>query len=163
MLEIVDELMENIKNSITNVREISNNLSPHLLENYGLAVAIRSDIENRKNFFQVNFEQNIEDRRFENKIETVFYRICKELLNNTVKYAKASLVEISVIFENNYLNLIYTDNGIGFDYTDLLEKGSTGLGLLNIQSRVQSIQGNCIIQSYPGEGFKLRAKVFINS
>ena len=154
-LEILDELMEIIKKSVTIVREISNNLSPHILENYGLTAAINSEIEDKRPFFSIGFVNNTEDLRFEKKIETTIYRAVKELLNNTMKYASANRVEINMDFNENFLNLTYADDGKGFNYSELMSKGNKGLGLFNIQSRVDSVKGKCEIESSPGQGFNL--------
>jgi PAS domain S-box-containing protein len=152
-LAITDELMDIIKKSISNVREISNNLSPHLVETYGLAVAIEAEIKNKQSFFSIGYEQNINRFRFDPKIEIVFYRICKELLNNTLKYAQASKVYIKVAFDNNLLKMTYLDDGKGFDFNNYMHKQNKGLGLLNIQSRMNSLNGSFDIQSKAGEGF----------
>jgi signal transduction histidine kinase len=154
-LKLFDELMEMIKKSITNVREISSNLSPHLLDTYGLVAAIESEVDIKRAVFSVNFEQNINETRFELNKEIALYRIVKELLNNTMKYARATRVDILLKFLSNRLELTYTDNGVGFDINEVLKNKHSGIGLLNIQYRISSLQGNCSIFSNTNQGFSL--------
>jgi PAS domain S-box-containing protein len=154
-ISIVDTIMEIIKNSISNIREISNNLSPHILDTYGLLAAIESELEMKKAFLNFNIHQNINKLRFEKNKEIIVYRATKELINNTLKYAQATKVEIVLKFDKNSLFLLYQDDGKGFDYETLLPGSGKRLGLLNIQSRVKSVQGSCNINSKPGSGFRL--------
>jgi PAS domain S-box-containing protein len=161
-LEILGELAEIAKKTITAVREISNNMSPHLLENYGLTAAVKAEVAGKRAFLNVEFFQNLEDIRIEAKIEIVIYRVIKELLNNTLKYAEASKVTIEIQFQNDSIIMSYTDNGKGFDFKKLISREHSGLGLLNIQSRIESIGGEFKIESQPGMGFRFEAKISTN-
>ena len=79
------------------------------------------------------------------------YRIIQELLNNTLKYAKANSVVISCNSDEVHLHLQYTDNGVGVDLTD--KKIKRGIGIKNIESRVLALDGNVQFISSPGQGF----------
>ena len=76
--------------------------------------------------------------RLENRLELALYRILQELLNNTLKHAQATEVNISFQPDNQILSIIYQDNGKGFDIETLTKRG---LGLKNIESRVNMIHG----------------------
>ncbi len=71
-------------------------------------------------------------------MELALYRILQELLNNTLKHAKATEVHISFHTDNQELTIIYRDNGKGFNIGTLTKRG---LGLSNIESRVNMIHG----------------------
>ncbi|MEI7500844.1 MAG: ATP-binding protein [Bacteroidota bacterium] len=94
--------------------------------------------------------------RFSHLRETTLYRITTELINNTLKYAGATHVNISYFYasEKNRISFTYTDNGIGFDLA-LIEKRKDGLGLLNIQQRIMLIRGVITIKTAPGKGFEI--------
>jgi PAS domain S-box-containing protein len=159
---IVEQILKLIKEAITSIREISNDLSPHVLNNYGLFAAVASAIETKKEFLDISINQNINNIRFPKNLEIIYYRVVKELLNNTLKHASASNVSISIYFEDNKLILKYKDNGIGFDVDKMLYDGKKGIGLLNIISRIRTIGGVYKIVSSAGKGFEfeLSAKSF---
>lgn len=78
----------------------------------------------------------------------VLYRIIQEQLNNTIKYSKASRVNINITLTGKRITLIIKDNGIGFD----MSKRRSGIGLANIVSRASQFNGHAHIQTAPGMG-----------
>ena len=86
------------------------------------------------------------------------YRVTTELINNTLKYAKATEVTIKLTKKDNNLMLCYFDNGKGFDVDSMVGKNS-GLGLFNIKNRVQHIGGDISILSKPNKGVEVKIKV----
>ena len=97
-LTVVDNINILINESITSLKYTSNNLSPHVLENFGLSSAVNSFIENinRLGQIDISFNSNIENTRFDSQIETNLYRIICELFQNTVKHASAGKVSLLV-------------------------------------------------------------------
>lgn len=148
------KLQELVKETINNVREVSNALSPNVLNQYGLVSAIKSFIFNQKGIVNINFNSKIKEERFGVKIETVYYRIIKELINNTLKHAKAKKIEIELECENQYLILKYKDDGIGINEKALKQNKTKGLGLNNIENRIKTINGKFSITSEKNKGFK---------
>jgi len=145
-----------IDESISTVKEISYNLSPHVLNNFGLLKAIKSFI----NKLQINdlpkivVNSNITNKRFSYNIETVVYRVICELITNTLIHANAQNIYLDILIDTNTLNIKYLDDGKGFDFTDNANE-QHGLGLINIESRIKSVHGSCQIYSKPGEGFNI--------
>jgi len=90
----------------------------------------------------------------------VLYRILCECINNTVKHANATKVNIKINKLNKKLRISYIDNGIGFDLEEALLK-KAGNGLFNMQSRLQSINGSWNIKSLPERGTKITITVKI--
>lgn len=128
-----------IDSTIENVRRISNDMLPHGLDEFGLKYALETlcdKIENASDLV-INLDFNHLER-LEIRLELALYRILQELLNNTLKHAHASEVNIKFKPDNHQLTIIYQDNGKGFDAETLTKRG---LGLKNIESRVNMIHG----------------------
>lgn len=145
-----------INESINTVKEVSNNLSPHVLNNFGLKKAIKSYLNKLQVYDNptITFKTNIEDKRYSYNIETVVYRVICELLTNTLKHADAQNIYLDMMMEGGILRIKYMDDGKGFDFSDdAIEL--KGLGLTNIRSRIKSVNGNCKIFSTQGEGFNI--------
>lgn len=150
--QILENTDRTIAMAIKSLREISNNLSPHILENFGISRAVGSFINRLaipESGLKIEFHNNLKDFRFNPQTEIITYRIVCELLNNTVKHSGASLVKLEMQAKNEILKINYCDNGRGFD-TQTLE--SEGMGLSNIKSRISSINGVFDIQSQAGKG-----------
>jgi len=137
-------------------REISQNLSPHVLQNFGIITAIQNfstRIENASQL-KISITTNFNDRFNENK-EVVLYRVLTECINNTLKHSKASDVIIDISKNQNILTINYNDNGIGFDIEKQMLK-RTGLGLFNIKNRIEAIGGSFFIESKAGKGTSIK-------
>lgn len=143
-----------IDESIISIKEISNNLSPHLLESFGIVKALNSFVRKLEDNNEINIQinTNIKALRFNSNVETVVYRILCELLNNTLKHAKANNIYIDIVIEKDTLNIKYLDDGKGFNYNSETDK-LQGLGITNIISRIKSINGSAQIFSQEKEGF----------
>ena len=145
--QILMKFEQVINEAIANTQEIANNISPHILKNFGLIAAINSfcnKISGTKNI-TINVKSNTENR-FNENIEISLYRVLIELINNTLKHANASLVEINIKEEEQKLFIWYMDNGVGFDVKKVLDK-SEGMGINNIINRVNFINGKINIES----------------
>jgi signal transduction histidine kinase len=157
--DIETKLKYIIENAIADTSRISHNISPHILENYGLITALEnfiSDISISKNIkFDISFE-NLE--RFDMKTELTIYRTISELINNTIKHAKASLISIKIFVSIDMLNIIYEDNGIGFSVKEKINE-KTGIGLINIENRISFFKGNVIFESHANKGMKAIFKI----
>jgi PAS domain S-box-containing protein len=158
---IVEQLNEVVKESIITTKDVSNDLSPHILNNYGLVSAIESFIKKIPDSIKVKFDSNLTAERYSKTIENSFYRILKELLNNTIKHANASIIDISLNEENQKLIFLYYDNGKGLDINKLGELQKQGMGLSNIISRIKSLNG---IYEFPcrPSGFECKISIPID-
>lgn len=150
--EILKDTEKLIDESARTVREISFKLSPHVLQNYGLVDATKSYAEKIKETSEIEIEiigEKIE--RFDENAETIAYRVICECLNNTLKHAQASKITINIGSKNDVLEVKYSDNGKGFDVNETVSK-HTGIGLLNMQSRIKSLNGFLEIKSTAENG-----------
>ncbi len=155
--EIIEHTEQNVDEAIIAIKEISNNLSPHILKNFGLMKAIETFISriNAGEEKDILLESNLKEKRFNYNTEIILYRIVCELITNTIKHANASKINIDLFLKKNEIELNYFDNGIGFDHEEA-QIQSTGMGLSNIHSRIKSLNGNIEIYSLPDEGFNLK-------
>ena len=162
------QVMENANNvineAVESIKEISNNLSPHVLTNFGLASAIRNFVfkVGQSKTVNINFSTVLTDSdRFDSNVETVMYRATCELINNTLKHAEASTIDISLEKVQRTLVIKYDDNGKGFDSEAAANAQTNGMGLSNIASRMNSINGVFVYNSAPNDGFHAIMKVKI--
>ncbi|MGH1388298.1 tetratricopeptide repeat-containing sensor histidine kinase [Kordia sp.] len=138
------------------VREISHNMISGTLSKFGLIPALKELKQTLENVYSKQNQHGIHielsyhklDNRLENTMEIQIYRIIQELLNNIIKHAKATQVDIQILKLENGVNIIVEDDGIGFD----VEKQHKGIGLKTIQSRVVNMKGSCLIDSGKGNG-----------
>lgn len=145
-LALLNELLED---SIKEVRTVSFELMPRILEDFGLETALQ-ELLKRINGPSLKIQQHTNGlKRFPVEIEVAVYRIIQELINNIIKHAKASLATIEVTCQRNRLQISAKDNGIGFDHKSVEEK-TKGIGLTSIASRVKLLNGDMIIESAPG-------------
>jgi len=151
-----------IDESINSLKEISNKLSPHVLNNFGLLKAIKSFVAKLPLQGQPNIHirGNIENKRFPYSIEVVMYRIVGELIVNSLKHANAHNIYIDLNLEGNILKLKYIDDGVGFDMNNP-EFEQKGMGFSNILSRIRSLNGTVNFYTKPDEGLKVEVEIKI--
>ncbi|WP_461630616.1 sensor histidine kinase [Labilibaculum euxinus] len=151
--KIITASREIVNETLVNIKEISNNLSPHVLNDFGLVNAIHSFINqiNLSKSINITLDSKNLEGRLNQQVEVVIYRVVTELINNTIKHAGASNIQITLSKENNSLNLIYIDDGKGFNPQEISIETS-GMGLYNILSRIRSLNGTHNIQSTPETG-----------
>lgn len=159
--DIVKKAEEILEEAITTVKEISNKLSPHLLINHGLCSAIESFLDKLEEKLPIQIEFNYNtSRRLDSEIEAAVYRAIIECINNTIKYAQAKNITIDLTDTGNQLLIQYQDDGIGFDVQETLAV-KKGLGLFNLQNRIQNIGGKILLFSEPGKGVNYRMVIDI--
>ncbi len=156
-LQAVDELIDK---AIVSTREISNNIMPSILQDFGLPVAIRDFCNYINNTQSVKImldtsQYKLSGTRIE---ETVLFQSIKELVNNSLKHSRAKNIEIYLESHERQVNLFYKDDGIGFDVEDKLQQ-PTGMGLNNIVNKIKTINGLTLIKSKEGEGMSVLVTV----
>lgn len=159
--EILLKTEQVIEDALTSVKEISYKLSPHLLTNHGLTSAIQGFANKLAgtNSIKIELKSNL-TRRLEMEIEVAFYRGVIECINNTLKYANAQNIHIYILESDSNLLLEYRDDGDGFNLSKALME-QKGLGLYNLQNRIQTIGGSLDLFSEPGSGVCFKMEVGI--
>lgn len=138
-----------LDDTITEMRSISHAMMPESLVKNGLAQAVM-DISNHVETNQTKVNVNVENwKGWTTTGEYVLYRIVQELLNNTLKHADAKNVNIELNQFDDEINLIYEDDGKGFNMESIK---SDGIGLQNMNNRISSINGKIEFDSTPGFG-----------
>lgn len=148
--KVSDEDLAVVDEAVNEVRSIAHNLSTGLLKKYGLAEALQQlklTIE-KTGKLSLNIYLNSSIATLGQSRTIELYRIVQELLNNTLKHADATQVSIQTNQDGAAFNLIYEDNGSGFDQSEK----SGGIGLENIKKRVKKLKGTLHIDSELGRG-----------
>jgi signal transduction histidine kinase len=150
-----------VNEAINTIKDISNNLSPHILSNFGLASAISAFTTkiNQTKAIEIDFKSNMENQRLENDKEVVMYRAVCELINNAIRHSGASRIEIELNRHEKFVTLQFYDNGRGFDTSTLNSDDTKGMGLSNIETRVKTVEGVFILESNRGKGTSAFIKV----
>lgn len=146
----IDIIRSQLNNLLDGIREISHNITPSNLENYGLIAAL-SDLCYQiqdTGAIEVNFEYEESDIRLHLSKELAIYRICKELLSNTIKHAKASQITISIQCLEHIFRLKYHDNGKGYR-NDQFVKGN---GMKNMKNRSKILNAEFTMESVTDKG-----------
>lgn len=135
--------------TILKTRQISHELLPSVLDKFGLIAAIIELGDNLEDT-AVNLEFNYEKDTAEisKTTELNLFRVLQELVNNAVRHGESTEILVDLIIENNKLKLIVRDNGKGFD----VDLNKSGLGLSNINSRLEMIKGQMRIESVINTG-----------
>ena len=143
-----------IDQSIDEIRSLSKNLSLYTIQGLGLKSAIEDVMSTFPEATNTGYDLNFDEIELSDELSTQIYRIVQEGITNILKYAKASEVSLSMNRENHFLNLIISDNGVGFDASNEY----SGNGLKNIRERVARCSGFLEILSGSG-GTTLKIKV----
>jgi len=151
---------DTIQDSINEIREISYDLHPHILERVGIEEAIDSMIGKISKSTDLQFDLILDkiDNIFDKKIEINIYRIIQEAVNNIIKHSNASEAKIEINKNRKYVNIIISDNGIGFNKKSILNENN-GLGLVGMKERVNLINGKYNLKSEQGRGTKIEIKI----
>jgi len=147
-----------VNEAMTDLRTLLMNLSPKTLEMHGFHAAVH-DLVNRLNhtgMFEVELDVDHSVQRFDKKSELALYRITQELLNNSIKHSQCTEISIQLLQRDGMLVLTYSDNGKGFDKSQLKEKG---FGLKNIENRVSLTGGKIFWDTAPGRGISVTVEV----
>jgi signal transduction histidine kinase len=145
-----EKIIQLVDESCKEVRNVSHNMMPNALLKSSLASAVREFVDklDQKKLQVHLYTEGLEDR-LDSNIETVFYRVIQECVNNVIKHAAATTVDISLIKDNDGISATIEDNGKGFNITD--EK-LNGMGLKNITTRIEYLKGTVEFDSTPGKG-----------
>lgn len=163
--KVRDELiaLQNIvRISLMDVRKIIFDLRPMVLDDLGLAPAIKRYLSNYKEQYglQVEFLFFGQQTRLDSSVEVAIFRIVQEMVSNIHKHAcaKNSVVKIEML--NNRINIQVRDDGKGFNMNKVMSnKEREGYGLIGMRERVQLLNGDINIVSAPGKGTSISISV----
>lgn len=149
--ELVQRSSDYLQSCIDEIRRISKRLSIPPLTEVGLVELTRELVDsiNLTNKLEITYSlKGMHALPISQELQLAVYRIMQEQLNNIIKHADASMVTIALAYERNQLQLVIKDNGKGFDPSTK----RTGIGITNIKSRAESLDGSFQLESAPGKG-----------
>lgn len=157
--ELIDKSYLHLEEAMHDIRKLSHSLVAPSLGHDGLQEALEDLIESvqhpHKIKIQLCIDADYEALLIDKNKELMLYRIIQEQLNNILKYAEASEMSIAVKQQGDQLHLTIKDNGKGFD----TQQQGNGIGLKNINSRVNFYSGKMKLTSAPGQGCTLEVAI----
>lgn len=159
LISELDHLRETASGLTNEVRRLSHQLHPAVLEHLGLVKALESYIASFADEEQivVKLSAELRDERIPFQTSIGLYRVAVEALRNVARHSGARSAAVSLKRNSEELELCVSDSGRGFDVERFRQGG--GLGLISIEERLRLLQGSCEIYSTPGRGTMLVAKV----
>ncbi|HUR11944.1 MAG TPA: PAS domain S-box protein [Flavitalea sp.] len=159
-LNLIKRSTENIYNAINEIRNISRSLVPGSIGDLGIIASISDLVESimaTKKLHVEFYHVGEVDALLDEKQKLMLFRIIQEQVNNVLKHANARNLVIELVVDDDAIELIISDNGIGFDPDSV--KNKKGVGLYNITSRAELFNGKVNIVTAPGNGCKLNINV----
>lgn len=158
----LDRIRDLTKRTLDNVRALSHDLRPTILDDFGLVAALRWYIDEYEDTFGVHVDAHIESppEPLTSDVELALFRIAQEALTNSGKYAHATGARLALAFPDSHAVLTIADNGKGFDRQSI--SGPTkrgGLGLYGMQERADLLGATLDIATMPGEGTRITVTV----
>jgi two-component system sensor histidine kinase UhpB len=157
--EIIERSYLHLEEAMQDIRKLSHSLVAPSLGHDGLKEALEDLVESVQQPDQLTVKLMIDEDydalQIDKNKDLMLYRIVQEQLNNIIKYAKATEVNIRLKQQDDQLILFISDNGVGFN----VHEQSNGIGLKNINSRVNFYSGKMHLASAPGEGCTLEVSI----
>jgi signal transduction histidine kinase len=150
---ILQKAEQHIDNSLEHMRSICRNLLPPMLEDKGLLAVFRAFVDswNKEKCLPLKYSCLVSAFEIGHQRTIHVYRIVQEILNNVLKHAKATEVNMELDVKKNQLEICIRDNGVGFNKKDNTTI-SRGLGLHNILARMDLLKGSLYLETEPGKG-----------
>lgn len=153
---VITEANDILSSSMQEVRRISRDLRPTLLDDLGLTAAIESltNSFNERTNIDITVENKYKSTRLPQEIETAFYRIIQEAMTNIEKHASsAKHVTLKLEKKRNNITLSISNDGVGFDKATIdITNPERGLGIRNMQDRAELLEGNMNVNSSLDKG-----------
>ncbi|MCL6259932.1 histidine kinase [Aquiflexum sp. TKW24L] len=148
-------VLKQIERTVSTIRNISRNLRPGILDDFGLLAALEWQAEEftKSGRIPIFFQYEGVEKPMDNQKATAVFRVFQECLTNIMRHSKCSHVKVGVFFKSEGVWLSIFDNGLGFD--PIILKDTKSLGILGMQERAESFGGDFKIQSAHGEGTKI--------
>jgi PAS domain S-box-containing protein len=151
-----------VQQTVGEARYVIADLRPTALDDFGLAAAVRLQVEKISNQgSQVDYEQALGDERLPPEVETALFRVAQEALTNVQKHAPSARVRITLRRLNDSVRLQVRDWGPGFNPEEITDGGGPGerLGLSSMRERMALLGGHLEVHSRPGEGTEVVAEI----
>ena len=156
-----------VDGAIARMRDLAQDLRPPLLDELGLPASLRWYVQREATRAGLEFQVDLAsfERRPSPSVETTVFRVAQEALNNVIRHAGATRVEVELRVEGDRLRLSIRDDGKGFDVAAARKRAARGgsQGMLSMQERVALAGGELAIESSPGRGTSVRVGLPLGS
>lgn len=155
-----NELIDSLENANAELRTLSHQMMPKALSALGVVVALEGLLEGSLAPANIKFEYEHFgiSGRFPKNIEITIYRISQELIQNIIKHSRATQVNVQLFKSGKDINLMIEDDGVGFNPKTL----ENGIGIHNIKSRLDSLNGSVNFEPSPQQGTLVTVKIPID-
>jgi signal transduction histidine kinase len=157
----LEESVGIVKEAIEQVRDLSLDLRPSVLDDFGLEVAVKwlAERQAQRANFSLQFTADEDGPRLSPELETSCFRIVQEALTNIMRHAQAKNVWLALQRTSDEIQITITDDGVGFDIEAAKTGAASGrnLGLTGMEERASFMNGSLHIVSTPGAGTTIRA------
>ena len=157
----LDDSVAMISEAINDLSDISRSMSSEIILNNGFIKGLEFEVAqlNKSSLYKIALTVNGEPVFLEAQKELILFRIVQEALNNIMKHAIASVIDISLHYNKELVELNIDDNGKGFINGEDCRKGT---GIANMKRRAEWLKGKCIVNSFPGIGTKIKIEMPIH-
>ena len=155
----LEQLRTQTNELTTQIRRLSHQLHPDVLEHVGLVAALESELAEfgHNEHIKVEFKADIQSEQIPLDVSVCLYRVAIEALRNVSKHSGARSASVALVEDEVCFTLEVSDSGQGFD-VERVKRGS-GLGLISAEERVKLLQGSFLVRSKPEGGTVLRARI----
>jgi PAS domain S-box-containing protein len=156
-----DDIQRLLEGAMEKVHDFARELRPSVLDELGLAPALRSSLQSvaERTGLDVRLQMDPIAEQLSSEEKLVLFRVTQESLNNVVKHAEASHVDVTVSKNGEHVRLTVADDGKSFDPTKERATSRRRLGLLGMRERVRLVDGDFSIQAQPGKGTTVRVTI----
>ncbi|MDR3562642.1 MAG: HAMP domain-containing protein [Negativicutes bacterium] len=161
----IDEMRAVVKTTLGEIHRLAVELRPSILDDMGLIPALEKYVSDYRDAHGIDVDLHVTwgvNHRVAHEVEVTVYRIVQEALTNISKYAKAENVSVIITCDDKGLEAIVEDDGIGFVVEELGEDARNKLGLYGMQERASLVGGTFTIESSPGRGTTIYARIPLN-
>ena len=157
----LDDSIALVDRTVEAVRDVAGALRPLILDDYGLEVTLEAYGEQfaLRTGIRVLVEAPQPVPRLQQEAEMALFRVSQEALNNVLKHARAEMVRLTIEVDEQSISLTIADDGCGFDADSPTNQVAKGLGLLIMQERLRAVEGSLRVESQPGVGTSVIARV----
>ena len=148
----LSDLKQTVRNALSEVRRIIYDLRPMALDDLGIVPTLKKYINTVMEYnvpVEILFRAPDSEQKLPKDYEVAIFRVVQECINNSIKHGKPSLINVKMEFSPTFINVIVSDNGVGFD-TDQVKPNS--FGLVGLKERVDLLNGKMTIKSARGQG-----------
>ncbi|SER12019.1 Signal transduction histidine kinase [Pedobacter rhizosphaerae] len=157
----IENSLSLVNKSIKELRELAKLLHGEQLVSEGIGYAIEQEVNwlSKSGVFQLKVQNELTRlEHFSPDKDLIILRLMQEIINNIIKHAQATHIEINAYLENDKLFLNIAEDGVGFDY-DNAKKNNTGMGLSSIRKRMEMINGKLMLNSTVGQGTSISLEI----